>query len=42
MLLEARKMIPATALFKADILGVLIGSIAGLIGSQFVPVRWHW
>ncbi len=42
MLLEARQMIPAAALFKADFWGVLIGSIVGLIGSQFVPVRWHW
>ncbi|GGK53151.1 hypothetical protein [Pseudomonas koreensis] len=42
LLLEARQMIPATALFKADFWGVLIGSIAGLIGSRFVPERWHW
>jgi hypothetical protein len=42
LLLEARQMIPASALFNADFWGVLIGSIAGLIGSHFVPERWHW
>ena len=42
LLLEARQMIPATALFKADFWGVLLGSLVGLIGSQFVPKRWHW
>ncbi|MGE8098101.1 hypothetical protein ACQKP6_09075 [Pseudomonas fluorescens] len=42
LLMEARQMLPASALFKADFWGVLIGSIGGVVGSQFVPVRWHW
>ncbi|MBK5416365.1 hypothetical protein [Pseudomonas sp. TH31] len=41
-LLEARQMLPAASLFKADFWGVLIGSGVGLIASLALPARRYW